>query len=153
MGYEKVLREVGDFGLYQKLLCGLLVVYTTFLCGTNYYTQVFIFGAPPHRCSDPVIDAYAAKFDVPWSNVLPWIPREQGYPRPDSQPARSNYIAVNQSLNCSSLDALGTNHLNSAPRNLKSFSRPARLTRSLEICQVIEKGPRLKGLKGAHPNR
>ena len=40
MGYEKVLRDVGDFGLYQKLLCGLLVVYTTFLCGTNYYTQV-----------------------------------------------------------------------------------------------------------------
>jgi hypothetical protein len=40
MGYERLLEEAGSFGLYQKLLCGLLVFYTTFLCGINYYTQV-----------------------------------------------------------------------------------------------------------------
>ena len=40
MAYETVLQKVGDFGLYQKLLCGIFVFYTTFLCGINYYTQV-----------------------------------------------------------------------------------------------------------------
>ena len=37
-----VLTQVGDFGLYQKLLCGVFVFYTTFLCGLNYYTQVSV---------------------------------------------------------------------------------------------------------------
>ena len=37
---KDILVQVGDFGLYQKLLCGIFVFYTTFLCGLNYYTQV-----------------------------------------------------------------------------------------------------------------
>jgi hypothetical protein len=40
MEYERLLEAAGSFGLYQKLLCGILVFYTTFLCGINYYTQV-----------------------------------------------------------------------------------------------------------------
>ena len=40
MGIDSILGHVGQFGLYQKLLCGLFVFYTTFLCGLNYYTQV-----------------------------------------------------------------------------------------------------------------
>ena len=40
MGIDNILGQVGEFGLYQKLLCGLFVFYTTFLCGLNYYTQV-----------------------------------------------------------------------------------------------------------------
>jgi hypothetical protein len=40
MGYDKLLEEAGSFGLYQQLLCGILVFYTTFLCAINYYTQV-----------------------------------------------------------------------------------------------------------------
>ena len=42
MEYDKVLEKVGGFGLYQKLLCYVLVFYTTFLCGLNFYTQVRI---------------------------------------------------------------------------------------------------------------
>ena len=42
MSYHDILVKVGDFGLYQKLLCGIFVFYTTFLCGLNFYTQVFI---------------------------------------------------------------------------------------------------------------
>ena len=42
MGYDNILVQVGEFGLYQKLLCGFFVFYTTFLCGLNYYTQVWI---------------------------------------------------------------------------------------------------------------
>ena len=41
MGYDNILVQVGEFGLYQKLLCGFFVFYTTFLCGLNYYTQVW----------------------------------------------------------------------------------------------------------------
>ena len=40
MAKDSILNQVGDFGLYQKLLCGIFVFYTTFLCGLNYYTQV-----------------------------------------------------------------------------------------------------------------
>ena len=40
MSYHDILVKVGDFGLYQKLLCGIFVFYTTFLCGLNFYTQV-----------------------------------------------------------------------------------------------------------------
>ena len=42
MSYHDILVKVGDFGLYQKLLCGIFVFYTTFLCGLNFYTQVSI---------------------------------------------------------------------------------------------------------------
>ena len=42
MAKDSILNQVGDFGLYQKLLCGIFVFYTTFLCGLNYYTQVDI---------------------------------------------------------------------------------------------------------------
>ena len=42
MAKDSILTKVGDFGLYQKLLCGIFVFYTTFLCGLNYYTQVTI---------------------------------------------------------------------------------------------------------------
>jgi len=42
MEYDKVLEKVGGFGLYQKFLCYVLVFYTTFLCGINFYTQVRI---------------------------------------------------------------------------------------------------------------
>ena len=41
MGYDNILSQVGEFGIYQKLLCGFFVFYTTFLCGLNYYTQVW----------------------------------------------------------------------------------------------------------------
>jgi len=97
-GYEAVLAKAGNFGLYQKLLCGVFVVYTTFLCGINYYTQVFIFGTPPHRCSDPVIDTHQAILEAPWSDVLPWIPRVQGYPSQCSMvdPAVDELMFLNQ---------------------------------------------------------
>ena len=42
MSYHDILVKVGDFGLYQKLLCGIFVFYTTFLCGLNFYTQVTV---------------------------------------------------------------------------------------------------------------
>ena len=46
MSYHDILVKVGDFGLYQKLLCGIFVFYTTFLCGLNFYTQVLTIITP-----------------------------------------------------------------------------------------------------------
>jgi len=80
MSYHDILVKVGDFGLYQKLLCGIFVFYTTFLCGLNFYTQVFIFNTPAHRCSDDVIDFEQGRAGASWEEVLPWVPRETGYP-------------------------------------------------------------------------
>ena len=41
---------MGDFHRYQYFLL-LLIFYTTFMCGINYYAQIFMFGIPPHKCS------------------------------------------------------------------------------------------------------
>ena len=40
--------KVGSFDRYQYgLLCFIWV--TTYVCGLNYYNQIFIFSSPPHR--------------------------------------------------------------------------------------------------------
>jgi len=50
MSVEQLLEIVGSNGRYQYRLFGF-IFFTTFMCGINYYTQVFIFAAPPHDCS------------------------------------------------------------------------------------------------------
>ena len=40
MSAETHVSASDSFGLYQGLLSFVLVTYTTFLCGVNYYTQV-----------------------------------------------------------------------------------------------------------------
>ena len=42
--------------------------------------QVFIFNTPAHRCSDDVIDFEQGRAGASWEEVLPWVPRETGYP-------------------------------------------------------------------------
>ena len=42
--------------------------------------QVFIFNTPAHRCSDDVIDSEQGRAGASWEEVLPWVPRETGYP-------------------------------------------------------------------------
>jgi len=90
MSYDKVLQSAGDFGLYQKLLCGIFVFYTTFLCGINYYTQIFIFDTPDHRCQLPEIENYVTQSSATWKDILPWVPRNQGYPSKCSKTAPLN---------------------------------------------------------------
>ncbi|CAL4082215.1 unnamed protein product, partial [Meganyctiphanes norvegica] len=50
MQFEDILEEVGQFGLYQRLLCFLLIPFTTGLVGIVYYTQLFVLTAPRHQC-------------------------------------------------------------------------------------------------------
>ena len=49
MDIDKCLNSVGSFGLYQKLLSFVLVSYTTFTCGINYYSQVWGEYSVNHR--------------------------------------------------------------------------------------------------------
>jgi len=119
MGYDNILVKVGDFGLYQKLLCGFFVFYTTFLCGLNYYTQVFIFDTPEHRCSDTILDSYQNNFQATWEDMLPLVPRERGYP---SKCTKTTFGASSHSyLNSSStyLSLVRTGH---ASTNMESLS-------------------------------
>ncbi len=53
--FDEALKQAGDFGRYQIGLLGF-IFYTTFMCGVNYYTQIFIFKAPPHQCEAPISD-------------------------------------------------------------------------------------------------
>lgn len=50
MQFEDILQEVGSFGLYQRLLCFLLIPLTTSFCAFTYYFQLFVLTAPPHTC-------------------------------------------------------------------------------------------------------
>ncbi|XP_035215676.1 carcinine transporter-like isoform X2 [Stegodyphus dumicola] len=50
MDFNDALQEVGDFGVYQKLLCMFLVVPSASLCALVYFTQFFIILVPEHRC-------------------------------------------------------------------------------------------------------
>lgn len=50
MDFNAALKEVGDFGLYQKLLCILIVIPSASLCAFVYLTQFFIILVPDHRC-------------------------------------------------------------------------------------------------------
>ena len=42
---------------------------------------MFIFNTPQHRCADPVLDYFQEETKASWEDMLPWIPRQRGYPR------------------------------------------------------------------------
>lgn len=50
MDFNFVLQEVGDFGIYQKLLCLFLVIPSASLCALVYFAQFFIIMVPDHHC-------------------------------------------------------------------------------------------------------
>lgn len=50
MDFNFVLQEVGDFGIYQKLLCLFLVIPSACLCALVYFAQFFIIMVPDHHC-------------------------------------------------------------------------------------------------------
>nr|XP_045619958.1 solute carrier family 22 member 3-like isoform X1 [Procambarus clarkii]XP_045619962.1 solute carrier family 22 member 3-like isoform X2 [Procambarus clarkii]XP_045619971.1 solute carrier family 22 member 3-like isoform X2 [Procambarus clarkii]XP_045619979.1 solute carrier family 22 member 3-like isoform X2 [Procambarus clarkii] len=50
MHFEDLLAEIGSFGLYQRLLCFVLIPLTTGVVGLTFYVQLFLLTAPPHTC-------------------------------------------------------------------------------------------------------
>ncbi|XP_067143130.1 beta-alanine transporter-like isoform X2 [Centruroides vittatus] len=63
MDYNVALQKVGDFGLFQKLLCGVLVIPSAAFCALVYFTQFFIILVPEHWCYVPQ--------DVLWNQSMP----------------------------------------------------------------------------------
>lgn len=81
MDFNIALQKVGDFGVYQKLLCGVLVIPSAAFCALIYLTQFFIILVPEHRCYVP-------------ANVMYW---NQSMPKDES--LRSCYMYdINQTL-------------------------------------------------------
>ncbi|XP_018021418.1 organic cation transporter-like protein isoform X2 [Hyalella azteca] len=50
MHFEDLLAEAGGFGLYQKVLCFVLIPFTTGIVGLVYTCQLIILSVPRFRC-------------------------------------------------------------------------------------------------------
>ncbi|KAF2361268.1 Major facilitator superfamily [Trinorchestia longiramus] len=52
MKFENILAATGGFGLYQKVLCFVLIPLTTGVIGLVYCCQLLVLSAPQFRCSN-----------------------------------------------------------------------------------------------------
>jgi hypothetical protein len=50
MHFEDLLAEAGGFGLYQKVLCFVLIPFTTGIVGLVYTCQLIVLSVPRYRC-------------------------------------------------------------------------------------------------------
>lgn len=72
MDFNAVLQDVGDFGLYQKLLCIFLVVPSASLCALVYFTQFFTILVPDHRCKLSEEDAFQHNVSTLFNISVPY---------------------------------------------------------------------------------
>ena len=62
---------MGSFDRYQYgLLC--FVWLTTYVCGLNYYNQIFIFSSPPHR-EGSFVPIFSLKGDPNFGHGQPFV--------------------------------------------------------------------------------
>ena len=76
MDFNFVLQEVGDFGIYQKLLCLFLVIPSACLCALVYFAQFFIILVPEHHCKLKEDSKYG---DMVFNNSNVSLPFEEVY--------------------------------------------------------------------------
>nr|XP_023030415.1 carcinine transporter [Leptinotarsa decemlineata] len=50
MDFDEILRNVGEFGKYQKLVVWFILLPAVFPCGFHAYNQLFMASIPDHRC-------------------------------------------------------------------------------------------------------
>lgn len=50
MDMDDLLPQVGEFGLYQKLLLWLICLPACFPCGFGAFNQLFMTDVPDHWC-------------------------------------------------------------------------------------------------------
>lgn len=58
--FNRLLQQIGDFGVYQILLCVVLVLPSALICALIYFAQFFIILVPDHWCSIEQISAVHA---------------------------------------------------------------------------------------------
>ncbi|KAF8789848.1 Carcinine transporter like protein [Argiope bruennichi] len=108
MDFNAALQDVGDFGLYQKLLCIFLVVPSASLCALVYFTQFFTILVPNHRCRLSEDDTYqhnASIFNtsIPYEDVNGlWVPKmcEMYDPSSVVYISEEGYYTSNVSTSC-----------------------------------------------------
>lgn len=114
MHFEDLLKEIGSFGLYQRLLCFLLIPFTTGVVAFTFYVQLFVLTAPPHTCRQVAPqDAGQATQDLynqisHHLNATPFdMESKLVYTCHEFDPnVTSDYLAHNARVNVTSLDQL-----------------------------------------------
>ncbi|KAF0299808.1 Solute carrier family 22 member 13 [Amphibalanus amphitrite] len=54
--FEALLEQVGSFGLYQRLMCVMLIGGSTLVCSLTYYAQLLMMLTPPLSCREVPAD-------------------------------------------------------------------------------------------------
>ncbi|KAH8277856.1 hypothetical protein KR018_008709 [Drosophila ironensis] len=73
MDFDEVLREVGSFGLYQKVIICFVLLPAALPCAFQAYSQLFIAATPEHWCRVPELE--------PWSQDYVQLVRNLSIPR------------------------------------------------------------------------
>ncbi|XP_030377020.1 beta-alanine transporter [Scaptodrosophila lebanonensis] len=73
MDFDEVLKEVGSFGLYQKIIICSVLLPAALPCAFHAYSQLFIAATPTHWCRIPELEPWTQDYVTLVKNLS--IPR------------------------------------------------------------------------------
>ncbi|KAH8384562.1 hypothetical protein KR093_001027, partial [Drosophila rubida] len=97
MDFDEILKEIGEFGRYQRVNY-LLICLPVLFAAANSLSYVFTAGTPKYRCRvDECDDAYLAEYQTNWlDHAMPGTRDKRGYFTPSDTCMR---YAPNSSVN------------------------------------------------------
>ncbi|KAM8712403.1 hypothetical protein ACLKA7_012854 [Drosophila subpalustris] len=75
MDFDEVLKEVGAFGLYQKIIICSVLLPAALPCAFHAYSQLFIAATPEHWCRIPELEPWTQDYIELVKNLS--IPRDR----------------------------------------------------------------------------
>ncbi|XP_034650601.1 beta-alanine transporter [Drosophila subobscura] len=75
MDFDEVLKEVGSFGLYQKVIICSVLLPAALPCAFHAYSQLFIAATPQHWCRVPELEPWTQDYEQLVKNLS--IPRNR----------------------------------------------------------------------------